>query len=80
MSCSSGSRLADALTARRQVWFEGTFFDTPVYQRDLISIGAKLQGPCILAQLDTTVVIEPADHAHVDNCGNVIIEVARADQ
>jgi N-methylhydantoinase A len=80
MSCSSGSRLADALTARRQVWFEGTFFDTPVYQRDLISVGAKLQGPCILAQLDTTVVIEPADHAHVDNCGNVIIEVARADQ
>ena len=66
---------ADAARASsRPVWFDGGWVDTPVYDRDLLPIGGRLAGPCILNQLDTTVVIEPGERAHIDDCGNVIIE------
>ena len=64
-----------AVIGERQVWFDGSWHITPVYERDAIPIGASLRGPAILNQLDTTVVIEPNQAVRVDECGNVLIEI-----
>ncbi len=71
--------LAEALIHERPVWFDGNWYDTPVYQRDLLPIEAQITGPAIVEQMDTTVVIEPACVASSDNDGNLLIEVQAYD-
>ena len=69
-----------ALIGSRQVWFGDGWKDTPIYNRDAIPLGAMLNGPAILNQLDTTVVIEPGQAARTDVCGNILIELLSAEQ
>lgn len=62
---------------RRKAWFDGSWLDVPIYQREALVRGQQFSGPAIIEQLDTTTVAEPGDNARVDFCGNVIIEVGR---
>ena len=70
-------RKGNVQPSTRPVWFDGSWVETPIYQRELLRSKQQLAGPAIIEQLDTTTVIEPADRAHVDACGNVIIEIGR---
>jgi N-methylhydantoinase A len=65
----------EAKTGTRQVWFGGASFETPIYRREKLPLGAKIEGPAILEQLDTTIVVEPSDSLVVDDFGNVILSV-----
>ncbi len=69
------SRLADAQTDTRPVYFDGGFHDTPVYQREALPVDATFDGPAIVEQMDTTILVEPGDHVTSDNEGNLIIHV-----
>lgn len=66
--------LAEAQTGRREVWF-GRPVDTPVYWRDHLPKEARIVGPAIIEQMDTTVLIEPGDAAGQDADGNLVIEI-----
>ncbi len=70
--------LAEALIETRNVWFEGGWRDTPVYWRDHLPRGAALDGPAIVEQMDTTVVIQPGCRATDDADGNILIDVGGA--
>jgi len=69
------SRLEDAQTDTRPVYFDGGFQDTPVYQREALPSDAAFDGPAIIEQMDTTILVEPGDHVTSDNEGNLIIHV-----
>jgi len=69
------SRLADAQTDTRPVYFDGGFHDTPVYQREALPVDASFDGPAIVEQMDTTILVEPGDHVTSDDEGNLIIHV-----
>ncbi len=69
------AKLAEALIETRNVWFEGGWRDTPVYWRDHLPRGAALDGPAIVEQMDTTVVIQPGCRATDDADGNILIDV-----
>ncbi len=60
--------------SRRKVWFDG-WKDTPVYWRDHLPLKIDLQGPAIIEQMDSTIVIEPGARVGSDSDGNLIIEV-----
>ncbi len=62
-----------ALKSTRKVYFHGEFFKTPVYNRDLLSPGSRVEGPAIIEQLDSTTVITPGKLAHVDPCYNLVV-------
>jgi N-methylhydantoinase A len=66
---------AETPVARRRVWFEDGWADTPVYRREQLPAGRELTGPAVVEQLDTTTVIEPGDHVRVDALGNLVIAV-----
>jgi len=66
--------VADAQTGVRQVWFGG-WHQTPVYWRDHLPLDARLKGPAIIEQMDTTIVIEPGDRVGTDREGNLIVTV-----
>lgn len=59
----------------RRVWFAG-WHDVPVYWRDHLPLALDLQGPAIIEQMDTTVVVEPGCRVTSDADGNLIVEVA----
>jgi N-methylhydantoinase A len=62
----------------RPVWFSGGWVDTPVFQRQNLAAGDRFYGPAVIEQLDTTIIIEPPDSAHVDALGNIVIEIGEA--
>lgn len=51
--------LEEAQTGARRVRFEDGWHETPVYWRDHLPLEFRLEGPGIVAQMDTTVLIEP---------------------
>lgn len=68
--------VAGAMKGRRKVWYDaGGWQDTPVYDRERLPRGASFQGPAILEQLDTTVVVEPGNRVAIDKLGNLIVSV-----
>ncbi|MBC8790279.1 MAG: hydantoin utilization protein A [Tagaea sp. CACIAM 22H2] len=58
----------------RDVWMEGAWHKTAIYPRMELPVGAKIAGPAILEQPDTTILVEPGFAAQVDAFGNLIIE------
>jgi N-methylhydantoinase A len=58
----------------RDVWMEGAWHKTAIYPRMELPIGAKIAGPAILEQPDTTILVEPGFAAQVDAFGNLVIE------
>jgi N-methylhydantoinase A len=66
---------AEAVVATRKVWFGEEFVPTPVYQRELIPLGAVLRGPAIINQMDSTTVAEPGDEIVIDDLGSLVVKV-----
>jgi N-methylhydantoinase A len=60
--------------ATRKVHFGDQWHDTAVYARLDLPVGTIIEGPAILEQPDTTVLIEPNLIGKVDAFGNTIIE------
>jgi N-methylhydantoinase A/oxoprolinase/acetone carboxylase beta subunit/N-methylhydantoinase B/oxoprolinase/acetone carboxylase alpha subunit len=48
----------DSLTTRK-VWIDGAFTEVPVYDRDALEDGARIEGPAIVEQYDTTTYVAP---------------------
>jgi N-methylhydantoinase A len=62
--------LADARLGERRAYF-GAFVPTAIYERARLPLGARLAGPAIVEQDDTTTVIPPDVTARVDDAGNL---------
>ena len=60
--------------ATRPVHFVSQWEETAIYERLSLPIGTVIDGPAILEQPDTTVLIEPGLQGRVDRFGNTIIE------
>jgi N-methylhydantoinase A len=70
----SGS-LEAACKSIRPAYFDEyqTYGDTPIYQRDLLPLGAQFDGPAIVEQPDTTTVVYPGFTCRVDDAGNLLL-------
>lgn len=58
----------------RTIYWKGSAHRAEVLSRDSLGVGAAFHGPAILEQEDTTVVVLPGWHGHVDMAGNLIVE------
>ncbi len=65
-------------TGHRSVLFDGRFHDTPVYWRDHLPMDARLKGPAIIEQFDSTVLIPPGDDVTSGPDGNLMIHIGGA--
>ena len=65
---------AEALIQRRPVYFEETgLVDCPVYDRAKFGRCSRVDGPCIVEQMDSTTVIPPNTWFEVDLHGNLVV-------
>jgi N-methylhydantoinase A len=70
--------VADAAAARRgsrkAYWGDG-FVDTPVYDGALLGAGASIDGPALIEEPFTVVVLPPGASASLDGLGNYVVTV-----
>ena len=69
---------AGALLGQRPAYFEDTagFVACDIYDRASLPPGSALDGPAILENIDSTVVIDPGWRARIDEYGNSIMQPA----
>jgi N-methylhydantoinase A/oxoprolinase/acetone carboxylase beta subunit/N-methylhydantoinase B/oxoprolinase/acetone carboxylase alpha subunit len=71
--------------ARAEVWFDPLVegarrleaFETPIFQRSVLTPGTLILGPALIAEEGATVVVDPDWEARVDSQGNLRLEAAR---
>ncbi len=63
--------------ARRAVWFRGAgAVETPVYRRESLGAGITMEGPAVILEEDSTVIVAPDDRLIVHGSG--VLEIAPA--
>jgi N-methylhydantoinase A len=74
---AGGSDLDAARSGERSVYFAEAsgFLDTAIYHRAALPAGARFDGPAIVEQMDSTVVVPPDWRAEVDGYGNIIMRL-----
>ena len=70
------SASATALGHRAVTFAKHEVLNTPIYRRDDLHSGQTLIGPAVIEQMDSTLLLFPADHASIDRWGNLIIDLA----
>ena len=70
----STSSSSDVLIDKKMVFFKGNaWIETPIYSRDALLPGHKINGPAIIEQSDATTVIPPGWNAVVDEFLNLTL-------
>ncbi|PBB28992.1 hydantoinase/oxoprolinase family protein [Mesorhizobium sp. WSM3882] len=59
----------------RPVIFDGSTYDTPIFDRQTLVTDVEIAGPAIITQLDTTIIVTPGARARQDEGGNLLIKV-----
>ncbi len=72
----AGEDASGAVLRNEKVFFGGEWMEAPIYERAKLRPGNAVAGPAIVAQDDTTTVIEPGYQGSVDRYGNILIEEA----
>lgn len=72
-SAPADAAAGEAIIETRPCYFNGAWVDTPNYDRSKLAVGAKVPGPAIIRQYDTTTVLLPDHFAEVDKHGNLLI-------
>ncbi len=72
----NGAGEESAVLRTEQVYFNGAWRETPIYDRGLLRPDHAVEGPAVVVQDDTTTVIEPGYKGAVDRFGNILIEEA----
>jgi N-methylhydantoinase A len=65
--------VARALSGRRAVRFDGRIVECPIYARDRLAAGDRVDGPAIVEEYGSTTVVFPTLRAEVDRFGNILL-------
>jgi N-methylhydantoinase A len=73
----SGGDAGAALKGHRAAYFPelGGYHDTPVYDRYALAPGAMFDGPAIVEERESTVIVGPKGTCRVDEQRNLVIEL-----
>jgi N-methylhydantoinase A len=66
--------IADAALGPRPVWFDGEWFDTPVYDRARLPAQARLSGPLVVEEGGATTIVPPHWSVVVLDHGELLLE------
>ena len=69
-----------ARKAARQVYFEGVqgYVECPTYDRTKLGAGDSFDGPAIIEEWNSTIIVQPGHKLTVDNFGNLLINTEKA--
>ena len=68
--------LSDALVYTKSIWLgTGGPGETPCYDRNRLQPGHRFDGPALIVQYDTTLVVNSSWRVHIDSWGNAVLNV-----
>ena len=67
-----------ARKAVRQIYVDGAFHDTAIYDRAVLSPGIRIEGPAVVEEFGSTTVVFPNQHLEVDPHGILIIRPTKS--
>jgi len=70
----------EALCGERDVFFDGEFVCSRIYDRDKLHAGDWIEGPAIITEYTSATLLPPGDVARVDGLGNLVISIAEGDR
>jgi len=62
-----------AVEKQHQVYFDGNFVMTNIYDRNKLTSGNRITGPAVITQKDSTSIIHPGHVGEVDEYLNILI-------
>ncbi|MDE0941224.1 MAG: hydantoinase/oxoprolinase family protein [Alphaproteobacteria bacterium] len=62
----------------RQAYFDEGYVTTPVYDRYNLAVGTVIEGPALIEERESTVIIGPGEKVDVDEFGNLVAELEGA--
>lgn len=68
-----GADIAAARYDVQSVFIAGQRLEAGVFDRALLGAGARIPGPAIITEMDSTTLILPGHHGQVDTFGNILI-------
>jgi N-methylhydantoinase A len=71
----AGPDASAAIKGHRQAWFDGQELDTPVYEGAKLTAGNVIEGPAIIEEVTTTVVVPVSYRCTVDNIHGYQLEL-----
>jgi len=82
LTVPAGTSIEEAIVKRDRTAFrvDGKLekVETVFYRRDLLPVGEKIEGPCIVLQTDSTTVVPPRCTIMADDGGNLILNTGAA--
>jgi N-methylhydantoinase A len=71
------SDLKDAKLHDTKFYFERSWHDAVIYDRDKLGVATVVPGPAIIVEMDSTTLVLPDHAATVDEVGNLLINPAK---
>jgi N-methylhydantoinase A len=60
----------------RPVWFDADGpVECPIFRRDALSGGARLDGPAVIEEVDSTTLVDPGDRLEVHPGGSLVVTI-----
>ena len=67
----------NSIGSRKVLFGKDIWCETPIYRRDAIPKEQSFEGPAIIEQMDSMLLIFPGDRAKIDEWGNLIIVLSQ---
>ncbi|KAB8272849.1 Hydantoinase/oxoprolinase-domain-containing protein [Aspergillus minisclerotigenes] len=65
---------AEAMVTKKEIVIEGKTLEATLWDREKISYqGVRVQGPCIITEMDSNTLILPGCYGEIDAIGNILI-------
>ena len=74
---SADAELKDCIVHESKFYYDGDWYDAPLYDRSKLHPGIVVPGPSIVMEMDSTTVILPGHDAKVDEVGNLLINPSK---
>ena len=68
-----------SIGSRRVSFGKNIWTETPIYRRETIPVEQNFEGPAVIEQMDSMLLIFPGDTAKIDGWGNLIIDLGQAE-
>ncbi|KAE8164571.1 Hydantoinase/oxoprolinase-domain-containing protein [Aspergillus tamarii] len=65
---------AEAMVSKKEIVIEGKILEATLWDREKLSYqGVRVQGPCIITEMDSNTLILPGCYGEIDAIGNILI-------
>ena len=68
-----------SIGSRKVSFGKNIWTETPIYRREAIPVEQNFEGPAVIEQMDSMLLVFPGDTAKIDGWGNLIIDLGQAE-